>query len=210
MDSWLLQFDGFLLYWLLFLALIGGAIGLPLPEDVILIVAGLLAHQKRVNLELVFLFCYGGIILGDLIIFAVGKKFGAALFNKPWFQKRISKRRLRKTRIRLERKSFPMIFFARHIPYLRTVTFLTCGAVKMSLVTFLLSDAFSALVSAPIMIALGYFASESFDAVSSSVNMFYRFVFVALLAVLIVLGVKKLRKKNKLETLDDETSINSD
>ncbi|MEZ4753855.1 MAG: DedA family protein [Bdellovibrionota bacterium] len=194
MDIWFLQFDGFMLYWILFAALLGGAIGLPLPEDLILIIGGLLAHQGRVDLGLVFLFCYCGIILGDMIIFFVGMRFGPNLFQKEWFQKRISRKRLRKTRVRLERKSFPMIFFARHVPYLRTVTFLTCGAVKMKPLTFLISDSLSALVSAPIMIGLGYFASESFDAVTTSVNMFYRVLFVLTVTAIIIYAVYKYRQ----------------
>ena len=200
----LLQFDGFLLYWVLFFALLGGAIGLPLPEDLILIISGLLAHQGRVNLELVFIFCYAGILLGDIIIFLIGKKFGTALFQKEWFRKRITNKRLRKTRIRLERKSFPMIFFARHVPYLRTVTFLTCGAVKMKPLTFILSDALSALVSAPIMIGLGYFASESFDAVSNSVNMVYRVLFVLAVAAIIIYSVYKYRQGKRLQKIEAE------
>ena len=53
-----------------------------------------------------------------------------------------------------------MIFVARHLFYLRTVTFLTCGAVKMRFARFLVADAIAAFISVPIMMSLGYFAAE--------------------------------------------------
>ena len=56
-----------------------------------------------------------------------------------------------------------MIFLARHLFYMRTVTFLVCGAVRMRFQKFLIADALAALVSAPIMIALGYLFSEHYQ-----------------------------------------------
>lgn len=161
MEHWILFQQGTLIYLGIFLALLGGAVGLPIPEDAPLIVAGYLLHQGEVALQPTFVTCYTAIILGDIIIFWVGRKFGAALFRRPWFQSRKTQRRIKRIKIRLERQGFLMIFVARHLFYLRTITFLTCGAVRMRFQHFLMADLLAALVSVPLVIWLGYIFGEN-------------------------------------------------
>lgn len=165
MDEWLLLQEGVYVYILLFLLLLGGAFMLPIPEDIPLILGGVLVQMGRGRLDLIAAVCYGAIILGDVFIFGVGRWLGPALFQKPWFRKRIGYSRVKNLRVSLEKRSLPMIFIARHLFYLRTVTFLTCGAVRMSFGRFLISDAIAALVSVPFMLLIGYLAAEHYEAV---------------------------------------------
>ena len=89
----MLNFDFFLsqkglnIYLILFLSLLAGAFGLPIPEDIPLIAAGVLIHEKETMLLPTFIICYIGIILGDVIIYSVGRFFGPSLYRKKWFKK---------------------------------------------------------------------------------------------------------------------------
>ncbi len=163
MDEWLLLQHGLMLYVALFFLLLGGAVGLPIPEDLPLIGAGILIERGEVKALTVFLVCYAGVVIGDVIIYFVGRRFGAALFKSKWFRSRVSSRRVKHTRLKLEKRSILMIFIARHLFYLRTVTFLTCGAVRMRVEKFLLADMAAALISLPIMMGIGYVASEHYQ-----------------------------------------------
>lgn len=163
MADWLLLQNGLIVYVAIFLMLFSGAIGLPIPEDIPLILAGIAAQRQSVNLEIVFLVCYFGVLVGDLIIFTLGKKFGPAIFQKEWVKSRITSQEVSNLKLKLERRSLLMIFVARHLFYLRTMTFLTCGAVNMSYKRFILSDALAALISIPIMLTLGYVFAEHYD-----------------------------------------------
>lgn len=163
MIDWILGQEGLLMYFLLFVALMGGAVGLPIPEDLPLVIAGVLVQRGTADLALTFIICYASILLGDLLVFAIGRRFGSALFSKPWIQKRMTPSRVRRMKLNLEKRSLLMIFLARHLFYMRTITFLTCGAVKMRVERFLLADACAALVSVPLMLAIGYFAAEHFE-----------------------------------------------
>lgn len=167
MHDWLLLQQGFWLYFMIFAALMGGALGLPIPEDIPLIIAGVVAHQGNADVYLLFLVCYAAIVLGDVVIFMIGRRLGPTLFNKAWFKSRVSTQRIKGVRFNLERRSLLMIFIARHLFYLRTVTFLVCGAVRMDFARFLVADMIAALVSVPLMMFLGYMGSEHFDAVMS-------------------------------------------
>ena len=68
------------------------------------------------------------IILGDILIFAIGTKFGNRILQKGWFKRQISESQIQSLKSRLEKRSILMIFLARHLFYLRTATFLICGA----------------------------------------------------------------------------------
>jgi len=165
MYEWILAQDGIHIYIGLFLMLMGGAIGLPIPEDLPLIFGGILIQLGKTTPEVVFLVCYSGIVLGDVLIYSIGRWLGPSVFKRKPFQNPRARYRLKRIRLSMERSSVPMIFVARHLFYLRTVTFLSCGALRMRFSTFLAADAVAALISAPLMLALGYFASEHYDTV---------------------------------------------
>ena len=163
MQEWMLLQEGWAVYGLLFVLLMGGAIGLPIPEDLPLILGGFFAQAGKGRLSAIAIVCYSAIILGDMVIYSVGRVLGPALFNKRWFKTRVSAERMTSVKVGLEKRSLLMIFIARHLFYLRTVTFLTCGAVRMSIARFLIADAVAALVSVPIMLSIGYLASEHYE-----------------------------------------------
>jgi len=170
MDQWLLAQVGVVVYIALFVLLLGGAIGLPIPEDLPLILGGILASRGQGRPEIILLVCYIAIVLGDVLIFFIGRYFGAALFKKAWFRSRFSPAKLREVRKRLERRRFVTIFVARHLFYLRTLTFLTCGAVKMRFSLFIVADALAALISAPLMFGLGYLLAENYESLLDGIR----------------------------------------
>lgn len=194
MQDWLILQNTYVIYIALFFALIGGAIGLPIPEDLPLLCAGIVIQSGKTNIWLTLFVCYCGILLGDLIVFQIGKMFGPAIFKKKFFQKRINPRRLVKIKRGLEKKSFFMIFVARHLFYLRTVTFLSCGALGMSRRRFMINDALAALISTPLMTYIGFKASENLD----TFKKYEKHVILGVLAIFtLYLTYKYIRKKKK-------------
>ncbi|MBX7137422.1 MAG: DedA family protein [Oligoflexia bacterium] len=162
MDAWLLGQHGLVLYLALFFMLMAGAVGLPLPEDLPLILGGVLIQTEQVQLWPTLGVCYAALILGDLVVYFVGRRFGLALFKTRWFRSRVPSGKIKSIRGRLERRSLLMIFVARHLFTLRTVTFLTCGAVRMNLRKFLVADCLAALVSLPFFLAVGYLVADNY------------------------------------------------
>ncbi len=164
MGEWFLGLERpAVIYLILFLLLIAGAIGFPIPEDLPLVLGGIVAHRGSVDPRLVVVISYAGVVLGDLIIFFIGRRLGPSVFEKKWFKGKISSRRLTVMRLKLEKRSLMMIFLARHLFYLRTATFLTCGAVGMKFSRFLVADLLAALVSVPLMVWLGYKFSVNYE-----------------------------------------------
>ncbi len=189
-----LLLNGFLLYAVLFFALMGGAIGLPIPEDIPLIAAGIAAQTDRGNVFLLFLTCYSAVLLGDLVVFYIGRKLGPRLFQQEWFKRKLSASKVRRFRLKMEKRSLPMIFIARHLFYLRTVTFLTCGAVKMKVSRFVLVDAIAALISVPLMMTIGYFAAEHYEKIIDNIE---RVLLIGGIITAIGYGIYRFSTKKK-------------
>lgn len=176
----------------------GGAVGLPIPEDLPLLIAGVLCHDGTVLIEWALAICYIGVLCGDILIFAIGRRFGPSLFEKSWFRHKFPPRKVKLIRLKLERRSLVMIFLARHLFYLRTVTFLTCGAVRMTLWRFIVADALAALISVPLMIFLGYKFAEHLDQIR---DMIRSATYLSGLVVALVIGLIYLyyRRKHKAD-----------
>jgi membrane protein DedA with SNARE-associated domain len=198
MIDWLFSLDGQYLYGGIFLLLMGGAFGLPIPEDLPLLLGGVLLHHGKAELPELFAVCYVGILLGDLILFTIGKRIGASSRNRGWFESKLSPKVLRRTKIAIERKSFVTILIARHLFYLRTVTFLACGALKMTYLRFLLADMFAALISASFMLSFGYMFADSYQYI---IDVFKttKLVSIIIVALIILLIVWKVRKSRALK-----------
>src|SRR5439155_1078673 len=63
----------------LFLLLVGGGVGLPLPEDLTLLAAGVLAHQHVLRLRDVIAIGFAGVVCADWIIYLAGRRYGRGI-----------------------------------------------------------------------------------------------------------------------------------
>ena len=188
MFDWLFIQNSWIAYPILFSILIGGAIGLPFPEDIPLIAAGVLLHRGVVSFWGAFLVCYVGVVLGDLILYYLGHKIGPKIINSRKVKRRLHPRRIAKINNKLERHCVAMIIIARHLFYLRSATFVLCGASKISFLKFLVVDMIAALFSVTIMMFIGYTASENIPYVLSLLHKAKYATLILTLAIIVGLG----------------------
>jgi membrane protein DedA with SNARE-associated domain len=157
--------NGALAYLIVLVALLAGSVGIPAPEDLTLIAAGVLCSLSQVNTWVMALTCYLGLIIGDLIIYRIGWMAGPTLFRKKWFRRHISTSRLQAMRKNLHKRTMLTILVARHLFYIRTATFLMCGAVRISFSRFLVMDAIAALITTPLMMGIGYAFANNYEVI---------------------------------------------
>ena len=206
----LLASHGLAAYLLVIATLLGSAFGLPFPEDLSLIIAGILVASDNAELWIMAVTCYLGIIVGDLIIYRLGWMTGPRIFRKRWVKRYMTASKLQGLRANLERKTFVTIFIARHLFYLRTITFLVCGAVRVSFVRFLLADALAALITTPLMLGVGYLFGQHFDHIMAIIKQVKLLLVLGGIGVAIYLyfrfrkQVESTTEENEDEDLEDE------
>lgn len=162
---------GFLLahgsYALLFAALVAGGLGLPLPEDLVLLTGGALAHLGVVRLPVVIVVCMAGVLCGDLLLFHTARRLGPRVYEQRWIRELLTpERRERITRL-YGRYGGRVVFFGRYMSVVRVLVFAMAAVQGMRTRTFLLWDALALSLSAPLLVGIGYVFARSIDRVAA-------------------------------------------
>jgi membrane protein DedA with SNARE-associated domain len=168
----------------LFILLILGTLGLPFPEDGILLLSGLLIANDIIKLIPGFFVIYPGLLITDLLLYSVGRKYGQKLVEHKKFQRMISPGRFIKLEERFTRWGALVVFFGRQLLLLRAQIFLVAGVMRMSLGKFLIVDAASALLAIALWGGLGYVGGSSIQTIRKNMINLEQMVLV-ILAVLI-------------------------
>jgi membrane protein DedA with SNARE-associated domain len=147
----------------LFSLLILGTLGLPFPEDSILLLSGFLAARHHIRPLQAFLVVYSGLLITDFLLYSVGKKCGRRIVEYRKFQKVITNDRLAKLEKQFKKWGALVVFFGRHVLGLRAQIFLVAGVLKMSWKKFLIADAASALLTIALWGGLGYVGGNHID-----------------------------------------------
>jgi membrane-associated protein len=135
-------------------------LGVPISEDLTLLLAGGLAARGITSFWPTLAAGYCGVVLGDLLIHAWGARLGPAAYKTRRVQKALSPERQEKLRQHYSKHGFWTVVVGRHTPLLRAPIFFLAGASGVSRAKFLLADALSAAVTVPLVTALGFYFGE--------------------------------------------------
>lgn len=164
LETLLDQFQGTpLSLWGPFVVLLLCGLGLPIPEDIVLIAAGALGVLDERAWIYVSAVMYAGVMAGDSIIFLAGRFFGGRLRAAPWFQRIFPAAKQDKVEVLFERHGSTGMFLGRFLPGLRAPIFFTAGSMKVSYFKFLCFDGFAALISVPFFVWLGHWLWVTFQ-----------------------------------------------
>ncbi len=158
--------QGFVAYATVFSILVACGLGIPLPEDISLILGGFLAHKGAASLPVMMAVGFAGILAGDSLIFFAGRRLGGKLgrdegASKGFFARIVTPEKRAKVEGLFTKHGQKIVCIARFMPGVRAVTYFTAGSVGMSYWRFIFWDGLAALLSAPIFVWLGFhFGSE--------------------------------------------------
>jgi len=143
--------------------LIGAGLGLPISEDLTLLLGGGLAARGITNFWPTLGCGYFGVLLGDILIHHWGLRMGPAAYRHRMVVKHLSLERQERLRVHYAKHGFLTVVVGRHTPMLRAPIFFLAGASRVPLWKFLLADALSAAVTVPIVVYLGLKGGEHLD-----------------------------------------------
>jgi membrane protein DedA with SNARE-associated domain len=133
-------------------------LGLPLPEEIVLLAAGFFCaeHPEHASLPWMMLWCATAILAGDLPPYIGGRVFGVRLLRLRWLRWFVTKQRLASFDRWFRRRGDMVIFIARFLAGLRVVAYFTAGTMKMPWGRFLLLDGLGIVLIVPTLTWLGY------------------------------------------------------
>src|SRR2546426_7218200 len=166
----------------IFLALFLGGLGVPLPEEVAVLTAGVLAHEQVVRWWLALPLCVLGVLSGDVALYWAGRHWGERVLGW-WLVRRIlSVERERTLTEAYHRHGVKIVFSARHVMGLRAAAFLTAGIVRLPFSRFLAVDAVASLVSVPLGFGAAFLFTDQLERVMSDVHRVERWLGLLALA----------------------------
>lgn len=131
-------------------------------EDLACISGGLLVARGALSFLPVVLGCFGGIVLGDVLLFMAGRLLGArALRRRPWCWL-VSEERVERCAALFRRRGGTLVLTARFLPGLRLPTYFAAGAVGMNPGSFLLYFLGAALLWTPLLVGAALLIGDQF------------------------------------------------
>jgi membrane protein DedA with SNARE-associated domain len=170
----------------LFLVLFAAGLGVPIPEELPILTAGVLAHEEVIRWWVALPLCVLGVLSGDMVLYWVGFHWSERILDW-WVVRRIlSREREEQLKASYRRHGVKIVFAARHVMGLRAAAFLTAGIAHVSFWKFLLVDAVAALISVPLGFGAAFLFTDQLERVMSDVRHVERWLLLLALAAVAV------------------------
>ena len=176
-------------------------IGLPIPEDIILLAAGYVTAHGYAHLKIMIPLSMISILSSDTVMYLIGRHFGERVFKWKPVSYVFSLKRLEKIHKFYCHYGKSAIFLARFIPGLRAWVYIFAGSAKMKLGTFVLMDFLAAAISVPVFIWLGFHFKDEIEQIASFMAHIKEWIFIFIAIIIIILIVKRWFKKTKTEEI---------
>src|ERR1039458_8401896 len=109
---YLTDLSGGVTYAIIFGILVACGLGFPLPEDVPLIATGYLLWDETLTLLPAFLVTFGGVLIGDTILFFLGRNLGLRMLRQRNVQKIFNPDKVRRVRAYFRKYGDKIVFYA--------------------------------------------------------------------------------------------------
>lgn len=184
--------------------------GLPVPEELVLISAGLVAYLAQVpekfpppypgaqgvDVFTLCVVCFLAVLLSDLLVYLIGKFFGGRIIKTKFFQKQVAGEGFNKINQFFQKYGGLACGIFRFTPGLRFPGHLSCGLLGISFWKFLAIDGMAALISVPTQV---YFVATYGEIILDKMAEFKMYVLslLALAAVIWLIRKVYLKKFSK-------------
>jgi membrane protein DedA with SNARE-associated domain len=178
----------------IFVVVILGNVGLPVPEESVLALAGYLVHEGRMRLPLTLAVGIVSAVTGDNLGYWIGRRLGRPAIERYGARIGINHERMAAIAGFVTRYGAPGVFAARFLPGFRVMAVPLAGAGGLPAVPFMIANLLGALLYVPYAVGIGYAIAYGLGPwlhrVERAVGRIEHIalLFIALTAVLLVAG----------------------
>ena len=170
-----------------FVGILATGLGFPMPEELPIILGGVLTTHDEVRWWIMLPVCIVGVIIGDSFLYLIGRFWGVKLVELPFIRnKLLTHERLTEISENFKKHGVKILLFARLTPGIRAPIFLTAGITKLPITYFLVADGIYAIPGVSILFFLGYWFTDAIiDLVKDAAPLKPILVLVALAAIIL-------------------------
>ncbi len=194
-------------YGFIVLFMLASSFGFPVPEELVLVSAGLVAYMAHtpdkfpppypgaegVDVTTLCIVCFLAVFCSDLLVFLIGKYFGGRMIKTKFFQKQVAGDVFNKINVFFQKYGGLACGIFRFTPGLRFPGHLSCGLLGIPIWKFVLIDVFAAGLSVPTQV---YFVATYGEVILHKLSEF-KLILVCVLAVAFVIWLGRRVYINK-------------
>jgi len=131
------------------LALLPAGLCVPISADLVLLTAGYLAFHGQAEYGMLIPIAAFAILLGDTIMFWIGRRYGKKVIGLWPFRKAFTPERIARTESSFNEQGYRVVFLARFMPGIRTVFMFSAGTLGLRYLKFIAYNFAGALIVIP-------------------------------------------------------------
>ena len=178
--AWITQYG----YLAIFVFLIFGIVGLPIPDETLLTFTGYLIYRRELSMPLAFAAAVAGSASGMTISYALGRSFGLALLHRFGKHVHLTPERLARAHAWFERIGHWALTVGYFIPGVRHLTAYAAGMTEVAPHQFALFAYSGTVLWVTAFLSLGYFLGERWKVVELHVERYLVGLSIALAVLL--------------------------
>ena len=180
-------------------------IGLPIPEEVPIVAAGLASKAGGLKWYYALPACMVGALLGDSLMYAIGRFFGARILkDHPWWSGFLTPEREKTIEDLIKKHGIMAFFVARFLVGLRSPFYLTAGMLRVKYRWFLLADFICASIVISGFFGLAYLFGDRITQVIQSAERGFTAVMIAVALVALAVVAFFSFRKRRIRMLDHD------
>ena len=169
----------------LFLLLMLGVVGLPIPDETLLVFSGFLISQGRLNPTTTFFAAVAGSWCGITLSYTIGRTLGLGAVHRYGKYVGITDQRLEQVHYWFNRVGHWALFVGYYIAGVRHFTAIVAGTSKLEFRSFAAYAWSGGLVWVSTFLTLGYFIGENWKAIAEAVHHYLGIGSVVLLVLVL-------------------------
>ena len=171
----------------IFVCVFVGNLGIPVPEETVMLVAGFLAGREILELRWVYVVVTLSAVCGDCCGFMIGRHGGQRVMIRLANRFETIRSRYERLQLFFHTHGSKAVFMARFIAGVRFMAGPMAGAAGMPFLRFLGWNVLGAIVWCSIVVTIGYLAGDELYRVAEHAHAAQRWI--AFIAVVVCLGV---------------------
>jgi membrane protein DedA with SNARE-associated domain len=190
---WLTQYGGIALFGLLAL----GIIALPVPEETLMVLTGILMHKGILPVFPTVSGAFLGVLSGISVSYLLGRTAGHFLIKKYGRWVGLSEKKCDKARIWFEKFGKWTLFFGYFIPGVRHLTGVSAGASGLSYHHFASYAYPGAALWVSLFLSIGYFLEKQWITLYEKIEIKVDIIMIVCLIAALIIFLFHLYKKSK-------------
>lgn len=181
LSFWLLHYGSFAIFGMMAL----GIIALPVPEETLMVLAGVLMSKGKLNIPLTIASCYLGSICGISVSYTLGRTAGAYVIKKYGSWVGITEKRIEAAHNWFTRFGKWTLFFGYFIPGVRHFSGLVAGLTNLKYKHFAIFAYSGAIIWVTTFLSIGFFLHTYWRAIFMTIESSIEEIVILLIFTLI-------------------------